>query len=418
MKQKTAFTMVEVFTVVAIIGVLVGLLLPAIQASREMVRRTSCANNFMQIGLAIHGYHQAFKQLPVQLSGSEGSTTPSVDNDRRLSAFVALLPFLDEQPRWEIINRSIRKDDSRLRSYAFYLGYSYNDGWGMSMDEEEAEEPDSDATWVAGGPEPFDGDYYPWSSEIRPLRCPSDPGIGLPALGRTNYAVCLGDGMVAADSGPMKERNGRFVIDAKLEKQTELAMRGMFVPRVIMRFSDVTDGLSTTIMMAEIATDLGDQSILTKPIAGPGIVLASNPNWARDQQLIDVDRPEFWQMQSNASVLAADNSVGRGSRWADGMPVYTAVNTILPPNREIVLQADRDDTWGVLGASSRHQGGAHVCMGDGKVTFVNDSIDAGHPSAASVFVGSVNEELIESPYGLWGALGTRASHELSAISGP
>jgi len=416
--RKPAFTVVEVFTVVAIIGVMVGLLLPAIQSAREMARRTSCANNFMQVGLAIHGYHHAFKQVPVPLSGSEGSTTPSLDNDRRLSVFVALLPFLDEQPRWELISQSIEKDDVRLRSYAPYGSYDYDYFMGMSVEEEQPEASDSDAMWVAGGPEPFDASYYPWSSEVRSLRCPSDPGIGLPGLGRTNYAVCLGDGMVTADSGPLKEVNGRFVVDPKLEKQTELAMRGMFIPRVITRFSDVTDGLSTTIMMAEIATDLGDADIRTKPIAGPGIVLASNPNWARDQQLIDLDRPEFWQMQSSGSVLASDTSIGRGLRWADGMPVYTAVNTILPPNREIVLEADQEDTWGVLGASSRHQGGVHSCMGDGKVTFVNDSIDAGNPSAASVFVGSVNEDLMESPYGLWGALGTRAGHELKAISGP
>ncbi len=60
-----------------------------------MARRTSCANNLTQVGLATHHYHSAFKQLPTQLSGTDGNIIVGKDNDRRLSCFVGLLPFLE-----------------------------------------------------------------------------------------------------------------------------------------------------------------------------------------------------------------------------------------------------------------------------------------------------------------------------------
>ncbi len=379
--SKVAFTLVELLVVIAIIGVLVGLLLPAQRTAREAARRMSCSNNARQVGLAMHNYASAHRQLPMQMGGTfdpqsdHGGTSSPGNNRYRLSFLVGLLPYIEQQALWETVSREDVLNSS---------------GGFAPMD-----------------PAPWTRQFDPWQTDIPMLRCPSDPGSGLPGHGRTNFVTCLGDATHWMNSGATRWNiEERRWTDDRIG-QVAASGRGVFIPRQVMRLAEITDGLANTIMIGEVATDLGDRDIRTS-----GSLRA---DWERVhdepklcQSGIDPARPNFWT--SDAVFSPRDQC--RGMRWADGAALYTGFNTILPPNREICV-AGGDSGIGMLPPSSRHQGGVHVIMADGAVKFITDSIEASDSTSATVICDGTGSRAPGevSPYGLWGALGTRASEE-------
>lgn len=101
-KRRFAFTLVELLVVIAIIGVLVGLLLPAVQSAREASRRMTCSNRMRQFGLAIHNYHGAFKWLP---RAWWLETPPRTFNGKPWG--IAVLPFLEQQAIFEQFDHNL-----------------------------------------------------------------------------------------------------------------------------------------------------------------------------------------------------------------------------------------------------------------------------------------------------------------------
>ncbi len=95
------FTLIELLVVITIIGILIALLLPAVQAAREAARRAQCGNNLKQLGLALHNYHQANAQFPLGAVHQACATWSQVDPNHHANLLVSLLPYVEQQPLFD-----------------------------------------------------------------------------------------------------------------------------------------------------------------------------------------------------------------------------------------------------------------------------------------------------------------------------
>ncbi|TWU51863.1 DUF1559 family PulG-like putative transporter [Rubripirellula reticaptiva] len=349
-RNQMGFTLVELLVVIAIIGVLVGLLLPSMRFSNEAARRMSCSNNFKQIGFSIHNYHSAFKRLPMAMGGTEA-------NEHRISGLVGLVPFIECQSLWEQISNPAVIDS---------------------------------VAYPAMGPAPWVSEYSPWREQMQTLHCPSSPFLSN-EFGLTSYTFCIGD--------------------SPNDVHTPKSMRGMFGCQITTTFRDVSDGLSNTIAMTEMAV-IDDRQVNGQFAISQPISLLDNPSLCRN--LVDPERPNYYTDEIKLG------SLGRGGRWADGAAGFSLANTLLPPNQPSCAVGGSVAVDGIYSAGSLHQGGCHVLMGDGAVKFITDSIEAGdaalipivsEPTETAVDTDASQAKPDPSPYGLWGALGTANNGE-------
>lgn len=348
--QRRAFTLVELLVVIAIIGVLVALLLPAVQAAREAARRTQCFNNMRQWGLALHNYMDTFVNLPAGSGGTQGTG----GNGRRINPNIGLLMFIENGNLYSLIS-----------SPQTFGAVSYQ----------------------AFGPQPWIQDYdlYGKAFQVRGMHCASDVPVGDPRGGRTgsmastSYAFCVGDHVTG--TGDQHAYQGR----------------GLFGTYSYASFRNITDGTSNTLAMSEKCFPKSDRSIFGHTVENlPG--LQTNPALC----LAQADRGA----KNYLPTATLSGYRTGGTRAYDGMPIYTGFNCILPPNSPS-CQIGNVNTVGVMTAQSWHPGGVNSCFADGSIRFINQSINAGNPGSPESLQGA-------SPYGVWGALATINGGEVAS----
>ncbi len=373
--------MVELLVVIAIIGVLVGLLLPAVQAAREAARRMSCSNNFKQLGLALHNYHSAYDQLPQQGGGSGRPPDDALLSNRsRLSAMVGLTPFFEQQAVWEQISNP-------------FVGAS--------------------GPWPPMGPAAYIANYEPWRTQIPTLLCPSDTDpLKSVEFGQLNYAFSFGDSFWNCN-------NTRNAAWAPINIGQH---RGMFKDEFVTKFRDCIDGLSNSIAMGEIQRSSG-----SRELAGDVLVRNNSNNTMRDNPRANVlefardpARPMFYLPSVTLAVdTSAQGNRFRGANWAQGEPMMSGMGQTLPPNSANCVRGngDANGPGGIFSAGSRHQGGCHVLMGDGAVKFITDSIDTGNTNQGPIATTAPGAPPAgaASNYGVWGAAGSISGRETTLL---
>jgi len=363
-----AFTLVELLVVIAIIGILIALLLPAVQAAREAARRMQCSNNFKQWGLGLHNHHDTSKVFPglVRLRVNvETALHGTITDARPPSINYFLLPYMEQTARYDSIRTTYGPDAPPE--------YQYVDWWPIEV--------------------------IPATQEsLAAILCPSDGESRSPLpvaetwnrTARTNIVHNIGDYGYAPFAEPAREWRARAVFLMGITMAERLT------------FGSISDGSSNTIAASERLTPsvVGDRDrkrgILTDPPGTSGYLHGTpmgNPNLC----ILEAQKPE------NLQALSTPFSWGVISAAFWGCPRLNGFNTVIKPNA-----VSCHEGWGTIyfNATSNHTGGVNVLLFDGSVQFVSDSIDTGGTNAArgQTYAGPSN-------FGVWGGMGSRNGGE-------
>jgi prepilin-type N-terminal cleavage/methylation domain-containing protein len=347
--KQSGFTLVELLVVIAIIGILISLLLPAVQAAREAARRMSCTNNLKQMGLAVFNYESTYKVLP---TGGEGTnpaddstmfgytagTTTYGETGTSPSLFVVLLPFIEQTATYEMFN----------------LNYTYRD--------------------TRGG----DNHINASKREISTYRCPSNAFLS--EVDPQGYGGLDFFATVYTDINPETQLYRDPWANGKLRTNGALC-----IPQDPL--SAISDGTSNVIGIIE---DTGR----THPSVG-------FKTFSKYQDPASVS-PATMDSADAAGTTDANGKICRTvSRWADpdagGSGVSGAPNNLAAhPHRKFInnnsrpyggpvglTPASANCPWGTNNCGlndepfSFHVGGCNASRMDGSVTFISETIDGG-----------------------------------------
>ncbi|MDR1054205.1 MAG: DUF1559 domain-containing protein, partial [Planctomycetaceae bacterium] len=352
------FTLVELLVVIAIIGVLIALLLPAVQAAREAARRMQCSNHEKQWGLAIQNFHDTYNRLPA----SNHDEIRRNKNMSTCSFIVLLLPFMEQQAYYEeVVNAN---------------------GSGA----------------LAG-----------FTQTPAIFRCPSDAFKRTAVL--TNYHGSRAD-IVSPDCENSGSPNPMSTSTPN-ESQIYMLPRSWLQDGLYTTsFATITDGLSNTIAIAEciigerIASGTVGGSYVKRMATGAGGHYTTAP-----QNCLNLKGAN----KNYASPTQALNIPGHSVGYAAFYPYVhqSWVHTLLPPNSP---SCHNDWHKALISASSNHSGGVNVCLLDGSVQFIKETIHTENLNRASTSLSQPQDASGIFSYGIWANLG--AINDGQAVSVP
>lgn len=348
-RSQRAFTLVELLVVIAIIGVLVALLLPAIQAAREAARRSSCSNKLKQIALALHNYHDTYDTFPPEAiwHGNARGTTPTATTVRNYTWITLLLPYIEQAPLHSQI-------DFRLPALAEF-----------------------DRIQVNGAPAR--------GLNLPSLFCPSDfkweeapRGFGV-----TSYAG-----------------NGGW---AHHRYKRDIWRCGVFPLYDGVRIADITDGTSNTAMVSETTTR-GYVKLAAphRSVGGGGRIRNTSEAVIRSAFVATSawhGENHTWVLEAQKGrILRADGS--EGGLWGPYASPY-----ISPPLYWWHHAINND--W--VGPGSFHPGGAQFALADASVRFIPQTISTGQAALGDISGGPANESTGANG-NVWAALHNISAH--------